>query len=213
MPLEKSGLNYPNKMAYIYMTSIEEEIGSKAMAAALKLAELPQFIDNYPPDNLARNFDFAYFGALCAAIETMYGPRGERGLGLHAGRACFTRGRDAFGSLSGIGELSLKSIPHQTKLKIGLKGLAQAFSKFSDQHTTVSENENYFIYTIHRCPVCWGRTSNRPICYTAAGIIETGMQWLSQGQSYAVEEVACHAKGDKVCEFYISKEPLTSTAK
>ena len=50
MPLKKSGLNYPNKMAYIYMTSIEEEIGSKAMAAALKLAELPQFIDNYPPN-------------------------------------------------------------------------------------------------------------------------------------------------------------------
>jgi hypothetical protein len=207
MPLQKSGFNYPNKMGYIYMTAIEEEIGPKAMAAVLRLADLPHYINNYPPDNLAREFDFAFLSAIGLALEKMYGPRGERGLGLYAGKACFMRGRDAFASLSGLGELALKTIPFQTKIKIGLKGMAEAFSKFSDQQTKVGENEDYFIYTIQRCPVCWGRRSSRPICYVAAGMIETGLTWLSQGQIFNVEEVACHALGDDVCEFYINKTP------
>jgi hypothetical protein len=206
--VEKSEFNYPNKMGYIYLTAIEEEIGPKAIAAVLTLAQIPEYINNYPPDNLAREFDFAHLSVVGAALEEMYGPRGERGLGLHAGKACFTRGRDAFASLSGLGELALKAIPFQTKIKIGLKGMAEAFSKFSDQVTSVDESETHFIYTIHRCPVCWGRTNSKPICYVATGIIESGLQWLSQGQIFEVEEVACQAMGEEACIIHISKEPF-----
>lgn len=207
MSIAKSGLYYPNKMGYIYLTTIEQEIGSKALAAVLNLAGIPEYINNYPPDNLAREFDFAYLSALGAALEKMYGPRGERGLGLRAGRASFIHGLEDFGSTSGFGELALKAIPPQTKLKIGLKGMAEVYTKFSDQRTSVDESNDYFIYTIHQCPVCWGRTSDKPICYGATGFIEAGLQWFTQGQNFEVAEVACHAMGDKACVFHIGKEP------
>src|SRR5262249_22784055 len=81
---EKSGLNYPNKIARIYINAREDVRGKSGLNAILTLAHLNQFIDNYPADNLERQFDFAYFTALNAALEDMYGPRGGRGLALRA---------------------------------------------------------------------------------------------------------------------------------
>jgi predicted hydrocarbon binding protein len=207
MVAAKSGLYYPNKMARIYLTAIEEMIGPEAITAVLNLAGLPQFINKYPPNNMGREFDFANFSAIGTALEKMYGARGERGLGTHAGKAGFTQGVAEFGSLSGLGELAAKTVSPRTKIKIGLKAMAEAFSKFSDQQTTVEEGNDHFIYTIRRCPVCWGRTSQRPICYIATSILEAGLRWLSEGQHFEVEEVACCALGDEFCVFHIGKEP------
>jgi predicted hydrocarbon binding protein len=179
------------------------------MKAVLNLANTPQFIDNYPHDNMSREIDFADFSAIGAALEEIYGLRGERGLGLHAGKTCFSQGVNDFGSISGLGELTFKAIPFNTKLKIGLKAMAEAFDKFSDQVTTVGESDEYYIYTIHRCPVCWGRTSSKPICYVAAGTIQGGLHWFTGGLEFHVEEVACIAKGDEACVFHIGKESIS----
>ena len=38
--------------------------------------------------------------------------------------------------------------------------------------------------------------------------IEDGLRWLSDGKSFAVEEVKCRAAGDEACVFHIRKDPL-----
>jgi predicted hydrocarbon binding protein len=86
--------------------------------------------------------------------------------------------------------------------------MAETFTKFSDQRSDVTETDEYFVYTIYRCPVCWGRTSAKPICYGAVGILQEGLRWVSGGKDFKVEEVECHATGDENCVFYIYKEPL-----
>lgn len=208
MAAEKSGLYYPNKMGRIYLTAIEEMIGPEAVKAVLNAANLSPYINNFPPNNMGREFDFADFSAIGATLEKMYGLRGERGLGMHAGKACFEQGLIEFGSLGGLGELAFKAVSPYTKIKIGLKGMAEAFNKFSDQQSTVEETDDYFVYTIQRCPVCWGRSSSRPLCYVAAGMLQTGLRWLNDGHYFEVEEVACCATGDEFCVFYIQKETL-----
>jgi predicted hydrocarbon binding protein len=206
MAVKESGLYYLNKVVYIFTTSIEQTIGSEAMKAIFDLAGVPR--QYYPPpNNLAKEFDFAYFGAINAAIEQMYG-RGGRGLLIHAGRASFAEGLAEFGTLIGASELAFKAIPLDAKLKVGMRAMAETFSKFSDQLTTTDETDEYFIYTIHKCPVCWGRTSQKPVCYTATGVIEGGLDWVSGGKMFHVEEVACHAAGDEFCVFHIQKEPV-----
>jgi len=105
---EKSGLYYPNKIARIYIAAMEEVMGKNGLNAILNLAGLHQYIDNYPPDNLERQFDFADFTSLNIALEDMYGPRGGRGLALRAGRACFSQGLKNFGALAGVGDLAFK---------------------------------------------------------------------------------------------------------
>jgi predicted hydrocarbon binding protein len=205
---DKSGLYYPNLMGRIYLEAMEEVMGKNGVNAVLNLAKLRHLIDNYPPQNLNREFDFADFGALGQAIDDMYGSRGGRGLALRAGRAAFADGVSKFGALVGVSELAFKVIPLGTKLKVGVRAMAETFSKFSDQHSEVEEKKDRFIYTIRQCPVCWGRTSDRPICFGAVGILQEGLRWVSGGKDFRVEEFECHARGDEYCRFDIFKEPL-----
>lgn len=208
MAREKSGLYYPNKIGRIYLMAMEEVMGTNGIKAVLNLAKTPELIGNYPPNNLAREFDFSDFGAIGSAIEEMYGPRGGRGLALRAGRASFAQGLSEFGSVIGASELAFKVIPLGTKVKVGLKAMAETFTKFSDQTSDVEESDDYFIYTIRQCPVCWGRTSEKPICYGAVGILQEGLRWVSGGKDFKVEEIQCRAVGDENCVFYVYKEPL-----
>ena len=78
------------------------------------------------------------------------------------------------------------------------------------QYSWTQEQENEFIYTIHRCPVCWGRkNSDKPVCFAAPGLLQEGLKWLSGGNEFRVNESKCCAVGDDVCEFVILKEPIS----
>jgi predicted hydrocarbon binding protein len=205
---EKSGLHYPNLGARIYLNAMEDVMGKNGVNALLNLAGLSSLIDNYPPANLKHEFDFADFGALGQAIDEMYGSRGGRGLALRAGRATFADLLSKFGAMVGVGDLAFKVIPLGTKVKVGLRAMAESFTQFSDQHSEVEDRGDHFVYTIHRCPVCWGRTSDRPICYGAIGVLQEGLRWMSGGKDFRVEEFECHAQGDPCCRFNVFKEPL-----
>ena len=205
---EKSGFYYPNLMSRIYLQALEEVMGKSGVNALLNLATLPELIGNYPPANLDREFDFADFGAIGRSLEEMYGPRGGRGLGVRAGRAAFAEGLSKFGATAGVADLAFKVLPTGTKLKVGLKAMAETFNKFSDQKSEVSEAEDHFVYTISQCPVCWNRKSDRPVCFAAVGILQEGLHWVSGGKNFRVEEVSCIAQGEEVCTIHVYKQPL-----
>jgi len=206
---QHSGLYYPNLMVRIYLQALEEVMGKNGINALLNLAKLSHLIDNYPPANLNKEFDFADFSALGQGIIDMYGPRGGRGLALRAGRAAFADGLSKFGATAGAADLAFKVLPMSVKLKVGLKSMAETFSKFSDQKTSVEEAEEYFIYIIHgQCPICWGRKSEQPVCYGAIGILQEGLRWVSGGKDFRVDAAKCIACGEKEGVFHVHKEPL-----
>ena len=205
----KSGLYYPNLMARIYLQALEEVMGKSGVNALLNLAELRELVDNYPPANLDREFDFADFTAIGRALEEMYGPRGGRGLGVRAGRAAFAEGLSKFGATAGVADLAFKVLPMGTKLKVGLKAMAETFNKFSDQRSDVSEEADHFVYYLRRCPMCWERRNDRPVCFAAIGILQEGLHWISGGKNFRVEAVGCQAQGDENGLLYIYKDPLT----
>ena len=79
----------------------------------------------------------------------------------------------------------------------------------SDQISTVEEKDDEFIYTIHRCPVCWGREdADKPVCFVAVGLLQEGLKWVSGGNEFRVNESKCVAMGEGVCEFVIQKNPI-----
>ncbi len=208
--IPKSGFYYANKFARIALEAYEEVMGKNGLNAILNLAGLSHLIDNYPPDNLEREFDFADFTAIHVALEEMYGPRGGRGLALRAGRATFNDALKNFGALAGVGDLAFKVLPLQAKIRIGLPAAAKIFSQVTDQLSTVDETEDAFIWTIHRCPICWGRHGlDKPVCYIATGLLQAMLTWVSGGLEFRVNESKCHAMGDPVCEFVIQKEPIS----
>ena len=81
--------------------------------------------------------------------------------------------------------------------------MAKIFTQVSDQHSTSQEMDDSFVYTIHRCPVCWGRHDlDKPVCFIAVGLLQEGMKWLSGGKEFRVNESKCVSMGDEVCEFF-----------
>ena len=207
MAIQESGYHYINKMARMAVLTIEQTIGAEAMQMIYRQAGVP--LTYYPPaDNFAKGFDFAYFAAINEAVEQLYGPRGARGLLVHAGRAGFTVGFAEFGGIMGASELAFKAISLEPKIKVGLRAVAETFSKFSDQPTTVEETDDYFVYTIQRCPVCWERHSDRPVCYIVLGVLDECMRWISGGKSFFIEEATCIAMGTDACIFHIHKQPI-----
>jgi predicted hydrocarbon binding protein len=208
-PIPKAGLYYPSKFGLIMIKALEDVMGKNGLNAILNLAGLNNYIDNYPPDNLEKSFDFADVSSINIALEEMYGPRGGRGLALRAGRSTFADALKNFGALAGAGDLAFKVLPLQAKMRIGIPAMAKIFTQVSDQHSTVEEHENEFVYTIHKCPVCWGRTGvDKPACFIAVGLLQEGLKWVSGGNEFRVNESKCLALGDPVCEFIIQKEPI-----
>ena len=207
-PIPKSGLYYPNKIARLAFAALEDVMGKNGLNAILNLAGMAHLIDNLPPNNLERAFDFADFSAMNGALEEMYGPRGGRGLAQRAGRAVFMEGLRNFGALAGAGDLAFKILPLSTKLRLGVPAMAKIFSTTSDQLSTVEEQHDHFIYTIHRCPVCFGRHTEKPCCHIATGLLQEGLKWLSGGREFRVIETRCIAAGEKTCDFNIYKEPI-----
>jgi hypothetical protein len=207
-PIPKSGLYYPNKIARIAILALEDVMGKNGLNAILNLANLPQLMDNYPPDNLERGFDFADFSSINAALEELYGPRGGRGLALRAGRATFNEGLRNFGALAGVGDLAFRVLPLPAKLRIGVPAMARIFTQTSDQRSTATEYDDHFLYTIHKCPVCWGRTSDKPACFIATGLLMAGLKWVSGGLEFRVYQTTAHSCNDEVCDFIIMKDPI-----
>jgi hypothetical protein len=206
--IEPSGYYYPNLMGRIYLEAMEEVMGKNGLNAILNLAGLSHLIDNYPPANLNKEFEFSDFSALNGALEEMYGPRGGRGLQLRAGRAVFALGLQGLGALSGVGDLAFKVLPLPAKLKAGLPALAKVFTQVSDQVSTIEDRGEYYAYKMNPCPVCWGRTADQAICFAGRGVIEEGLHWVSGGRKFRVEEIECVAAGGEVCTYAIYKEPI-----
>jgi predicted hydrocarbon binding protein len=208
-PIPKSGLYYPNKFARIALLAFEDVMGKNGLNAIVNLANLPDLIDNYPPDNLDRQFDFSDLSAIQGALEEMYGPRGGRGLAQRAGRATFNDSLRNFGALAGVGDMAFKVLPLPAKMRIGLAAMAKIFSQMSDQHSTVSEHDDHYLYTIHRCPVCWGRHTDKPACFIATGLLQAGVTWVSGGMEFRVVQTTAKSVGDVTCDFVIYKEPIS----
>ena len=184
-------------------------MGKSGIDALLRSAGLDQRIDNYPPNNLNREWDFAEFSAVDAALDDMVGPRGGRAISLRAGQTAFNEVLQGFPAFAEMADLAFRMLPHRTKMKVGLKAMAEVFTEFSDQPSHVEEAEGCYLYVIERCPVCWGRKTDKPICHAAAGLIKEGITWISGSPTCRVREIECIAQGGTTCSFEVPHEAVS----
>jgi len=199
---------YSNRMARIYLQALEDILGKNGVNALLNLARLKHWINNYPPNNFEREVSFEDFAALNQALDDVYGPRGGRGLGIRGGRATFKYVLKEYGAMLGISDLALRLMPLGMKMRVGLGIMAETFNRSSDQVVRLEEDNERFYYHIDRCPVCWTRRSQTPICYVALGLLQESLVWVSGGKNISVVETNCIARGDPTCLFVIDKKPL-----
>lgn len=210
--LEPSGLYYPNRIARVLFSAMDDVLGKGGLATLLSFAQLDDHLTHLPPDDLARTFDFAALASLSQALEEMYGTRGGRGMALRVGRAAFAAGFKRFGAMAGMADPAFQALPLDVRTRLGAAALAAIFTNFSDQQTTVTEHELHFELATGYSPFAWGRTSERPVCNALVGMIQESLRWASQGLEFHVQETHCRAAGDEQCVFRVNKKPIGVSA-
>ena len=199
---------YPNKLGLIILQAMEEILDSNGINAVLNLSNQSHLINNYPPDNLDKQFQFSTISDILVALEEIYGLRGGHGLAIRSGRASFRYGLREFGPAIGISDTAFRLLPLPTKIREGASILAETFNTYSDQLVRIEDLPDYILWHIDRCPICWQRSTDRPVCHLAVGAIQEGLYWISGGKYFNVEEILCTAAGDPTCTIQINKVPL-----
>ncbi len=206
--IEKSGFLLPNHIVLLALLSLEDVTGRNAVKAVLNLVGLSGLIDHYPPTNLEKQFDFADFSTIFGGLTDLYGPRGSHALAMRAGKQTFSEGLGTFDGIEGLASFSLSKMTPMQKMVAGINIVADFFNAISDQVTVMTDRGENLAFSVHRCPICWGRKSAQPECHLYRGLLLEAARWYSGGGEYPVTESACIAKGDRTCEFIISKTPV-----
>jgi predicted hydrocarbon binding protein len=91
---------------------------------------------------------------------------------------------------------------------MGAKAFAELFNSFTDQKVRVEEGDGKLFWHIERCPLCWERRAQEPVCHLAVGLLQEALYWLSGGKVFTVEEITCVATGDKACTIVVDQSPI-----
>jgi predicted hydrocarbon binding protein len=199
---------YPNRWALIVLTSAEEIVGDKGVAALLNMAGLQEYIGGYPPDNMKKDFPFDHVARLQKAFGDMYGPRGARVFSTRAGQQSFKDGLARFGSVKQAFDLAMRVGTFEQRMNIALGFFAKWFNTVSDQVVSTEITEDHWVWYIERCPMCWGLKSDQPICHLAVGVLQAAATFASQGNRYRVDAVECIAVGAPRGVIKVQKEPI-----
>jgi bacteriochlorophyll 4-vinyl reductase len=192
----------------MFLSAVEESIGRNGLNALLNLTDMGHFIQTPPLDNLEFGFDMAQVSNLNRALETIYGPRGARGLALRTGRSLFDRLQEGFEIPTGINDLAFRMLPLQTRLRMGIPALARMITQYSDQTCRVADKGQAFDFAVDRCANCWGHQSTQPVCYMIVGLLQEALSVFGRGQEFRVIQTECRAMGAKACVFRLDKEPI-----
>jgi predicted hydrocarbon binding protein len=200
---------YPQKMGRVILLGMEEVMSRNGVAGVLRLNSLEALAQNYPPASNERTFSFETISAIQTAFELAYGPRGGRGVALRVGRASFKYGLKEYGSMLGLTEMAFRLLSLSTKLHVGARTFADLFNKHTDQKVSIKEQGGRILWNIERCPLCWGRKADEPVCHLAVGLLQEALYWVSGGKVFNVEETACIAAGGTSCTLMIDQTPIS----
>jgi predicted hydrocarbon binding protein len=205
---ELSGLHYTNRLARWFLLAIEDALGKGGLEATLSMGEIHAFEEQLPPDNLKRQFDFAFFAAINHALEEMYGVRGGRGMALRIGRSWFNRGFQDYGLLAGVAHPAFQALPGDKRVEMGLQALATVLTQAADQPHQFRTSAEGCHFVIHNSPMAWGRSSDKPVCHAWVGLLQGCLHYASGGFEYHVYEQACSAVSNDDCVFVINRKPI-----
>jgi len=202
MPEEQFIVNALVRQALV---AAEEVMGTNGLNAVLRSAGLEQYIGNMPPDDMNPGIEASQYSRFNAAIEEFYG-RAGRGILQRVGRASFQYGVNEQAALLGIAGAALKILPQKQRIKFILNALVNALKKTNPQvKAWAGELDGKLVYIEPTCAICYGRTSDRPICHLYIGTLSEAIKWAT-GNEYEVIETECVANGGKYCRFEIGEQ-------
>ncbi len=198
---------YPNIWGRGILTSAEEILGEKGLNALLNLVGLSEYIGNYPPDNIQKVFPFEHVAKLQQGLYDMYGAKGARVFAMRGGEQTFTHSLDKYNKVQKAGRAAMALGSSELRAKLGLQFFSKFFNAVSDQIVRIAEDDNYYYWIIERCPMCWERHSEEPVCHLGIGVLRAAAKWATD-KNFRIQEINCTAMGDKACVYAMDKQPL-----
>jgi predicted hydrocarbon binding protein len=184
------------------LVSAEEVMGANGLHAVLRTSGLERYIDNLPPDDINPAIKTSDYARLNQAIEEFYG-RGGRGMLRRIGKASFQYGVREQSALLGIAGAGIKLLPEKQRIRIILTLMVNALKKSNAEvDAWVDEGGERLAYIERTCAICWGRTSDIPVCHLYVGSITEAVLWAT-GVEHVITETHCLARGDEYCRFEV----------
>jgi predicted hydrocarbon binding protein len=205
--IPESGLYFPNNIARIIMLSMEEVLGEHGFNSVLNQAGQSVLIGNYPPNDMEKEFDYSYFSAISAALELVYGDKSARMLAKRSGNVAFRQMIKDFGEPVNIHTDAFKALPVDEKIATGLKVVRGMFSNTKEE-PIVRLDSGHFLYSVHYCPACWGRTTAEPACHLVTSILHASLSWVTDGLEFNIVQTSAHSCGAPTCDFEIPPNPI-----
>jgi len=196
-----SELFYPNRFARLLIQAMQRELGTYSTEALLDNAGLAPGL---PDDDLERAYPFSRLAAINRELFVMYGDQGARGLAQTVGKAWFTPGMATLGAFAGFADPAFTTLPGQTRAGLGLKVLAEFFSRLSDQGGHVEIGPHGQRWIVEHSPFIFENVE-APVCYLLAGLAGACLSSATGGDTFHVTEVECRASGAEQCIFAVGK--------
>ena len=175
------------------------------MKTILNLAGQSNLIGNYPPANMEGQFDVARYSMIMATLDDLYGDKGAQLMATRAGYANFKASIANMGDPLGVATESFQAKPVVEKMESVLAMLRSIVNR--TRTTSIPRTEDgQFLYSVERCPVCYGRTTATPRCFITAGLLQEAIRWATGGLDFDVKQVRARSCGDASCDYVI---PLT----
>jgi hypothetical protein len=208
LPLPAASFSF--RFGRIVLLAFEEVLGREAFDRLLQEVGDPELSIVRAAEDEASAFHLESLGRVEGALDALYGAQAGRGMSLRAGRITLRKGlREVAGALTSMPQCrGLRNLPLQARILRGAELLSDVFNRNSDQVVRLAVEGNSLIWTNERCPYCFGRHTPQACCHLLVGTFQEGLAWLSGGKHFAVEEVACTARGDPACTFRLATTPL-----
>ncbi len=194
-----------NKAFRVILVAVEDVVGKHGTDALLRQAELPQYINNFPPSNNERGGHWLrYMSQINRALFEVYGKRGARAILQRTGKS---RAQDAIaenGMVANATKFAAKLLSRRRKVKLMLETAAKEYSEQLSTQILVEDDGTHFFWSDPSCGNCIDWQSEQPVCYTTVGFIGGLVAWILEDAEFKVEEIACRAKGDAVCKYRVT---------
>jgi len=191
-----------NSLVRQALISAEEVMGANGLHTVLRTCGLERYVDSMPPNDMNPAINTSDYAKLNQAIEGFYG-RAGKGMLRRIGKASFQYGIREQAALLGIAGVAIKLLPEKQRIKFILNGMVNALKKSNAAvDAWVDESGANIAYIERTCAICWGRTSQTPLCHLYIGSISEAVLWAT-GVEHDIIETHCLAKGDEYCRFEV----------
>jgi predicted hydrocarbon binding protein len=197
----------PNASLRVLFLSMEDVMGQNGVSAVLNASGLTRFVKNYPLADLEPCVPFEDYATVVQAVEDFYGARAAKASLIRVGRATFQFALKEHPATLGLAGLALKVLPLNMQVKTVLNSVADAMSKELYERAHLEEQSDCWLFVKEVCAPCYGRTAEKPLCFTTLGGILEALKW-GTGKNWDVTEITCRGTGGANCTFRIAKTPL-----